>query len=1044
MNIFISYSREDQNIAKKLYSDIQSAGMTPWLDLNDLLPGQNWKAVIKEKIIESEFFIALLSLNSLSKKGFVHKEIKIALDLLDERPTPSSIFLIPVRINDCKPLDEKLQDLHWVDIFPSYENGLSKILHVLSSDFNDNSTLLKPETTRKELSFIDKIAELYRLFHYEVEFNTIVCDHKVDLFLTGHLGDLTIYRIISCYLTEVGLNDLVVFQNKIDSIRQKYPSVIGTIVSGVSFSDIVSSNANKYHNIQLITFMELSSQLVDGFTYAQKLIKECESNSLYQIDCYIENFVRYEPDSKDYPAFNAIEEWLHDEVWNQLTILGDLGTGKTFLTRILSYRLAKKFLESPLDNPLPIRIDLRNADREFSIEGLVLTHMSRNGLAKVTFDAFQYSLYEGNIILILDGFDEMSSRVSPIVTKRNFNELMKCVKKRAKVLLTCRTHYFKSRSEEEEMLIGGNKEYESESVRDLYWELTSRKGYKIIYLRSFNVSQIEEYIHKKLGKSSEEALKKIRNTYNLMELSQRPLLLDMVIKSIDKIKSNKINIVSLYEVFTDAWIHREQWRELLTPKIKLDFLKSLSFSLWQENLQNIHYTKLIEYLKNELSELIFNPQDLLELDHEVRIATFLNRDELGYYGFAHKSFGEYFLARYLSIGFNNRNVDCLKIKQLTPEIVLFLYEMVDFHSIKIYLTEILQNEYKYQISENALICLYYFLRHKTVYENKEIKISLPVKMNLNGSHLSQIVLENAIMKEANLSKADLSEAILNGVNLDGSNLIKTKLSKADLQFSIICNSNLSSADLLESNLESTDFSNSILDNADFSKSNLIRTVLKNTTLNNTKFDGVFLNQEDHERLKIEIGTELYHALFGRVDKYDIINQKWELIENNLSFIEKVSYAACRRTGVEKEDISSYVKLQILERNIYDRLKDETQYKIRNYIQAIALSIARDFEIREKRYSDFLDDDLIILEELPDNIDDPEMLTIKADLKTKLFEVMEKSLSKDNVLILKAHYIEEKSLSEISDEFDIPVNRLHRRIRKAIEILKNEISKIDDR
>ena len=138
---------------------------------------------------------------------------------------------------------------------------------------------------------------------------------------------------------------------------------------------------------------------------------------------------------------------------------------------------------------MPVRIDLRHADREFSLEGLILNHLYRSGLPQVSFDIFLYSLFEGNIVLILDGFDEMAARVSPLVTRRNFHELARCVQKRSKVLLTCRTHYFKSRTEEEEVILGDRNKFDA-NVRELYWELISRKGYRIAYLSPFTFSQV--------------------------------------------------------------------------------------------------------------------------------------------------------------------------------------------------------------------------------------------------------------------------------------------------------------------------------------------------------------------------------------------------------------------------------------------------------------------------------------------------------------------------------------------------------------------------
>ncbi len=61
MKVFISYAREDLEIAKKLRNDLEKAGIKTWLDKEDLLPGQYWKTVILREIKESSHFIALLS-----------------------------------------------------------------------------------------------------------------------------------------------------------------------------------------------------------------------------------------------------------------------------------------------------------------------------------------------------------------------------------------------------------------------------------------------------------------------------------------------------------------------------------------------------------------------------------------------------------------------------------------------------------------------------------------------------------------------------------------------------------------------------------------------------------------------------------------------------------------------------------------------------------------------------------------------------------------------------------------------------------------------
>jgi hypothetical protein len=131
MKVFISYARKDCKLAQKLFNDLRSNGINAWLDVEDLLPGQNWKTTIENEIQNSTHFIALLSTNSINKRGFFQKELKFAINVLDEIPI-SDIYFIPVRLEECKPNHRELQELHWVDLFPDYNNGLDKILEVLT------------------------------------------------------------------------------------------------------------------------------------------------------------------------------------------------------------------------------------------------------------------------------------------------------------------------------------------------------------------------------------------------------------------------------------------------------------------------------------------------------------------------------------------------------------------------------------------------------------------------------------------------------------------------------------------------------------------------------------------------------------------------------------------------------------------------------------------------------------------------------------------------------------------------------------------------
>jgi formylglycine-generating enzyme required for sulfatase activity len=147
--IFISYAREDSQIAKQLYRDLQKEEFLPWLDKENLLGGQNWPTEISKAIKKSSFFLALLSSNSLGKRGYVQKELKIALDIFDGFPS-KDIFLIPVYVDACEEaLEERLKDIHGIALHESYEDGLEQLFRTLKHYGKRKNTAL-PGSAKKD------------------------------------------------------------------------------------------------------------------------------------------------------------------------------------------------------------------------------------------------------------------------------------------------------------------------------------------------------------------------------------------------------------------------------------------------------------------------------------------------------------------------------------------------------------------------------------------------------------------------------------------------------------------------------------------------------------------------------------------------------------------------------------------------------------------------------------------------------------------------------------------------------------------------------
>ncbi|MBP7687715.1 MAG: toll/interleukin-1 receptor domain-containing protein, partial [Thermoflexales bacterium] len=100
LRVFLCHASSDKPAVRDLYQRLRADGFEPWLDEEDILPGQDWKREIPKAVRESDIVLVCLSKHSINKEGYVQKEIKVALDVAEEKPD-DVIFLIPVKLEEC-------------------------------------------------------------------------------------------------------------------------------------------------------------------------------------------------------------------------------------------------------------------------------------------------------------------------------------------------------------------------------------------------------------------------------------------------------------------------------------------------------------------------------------------------------------------------------------------------------------------------------------------------------------------------------------------------------------------------------------------------------------------------------------------------------------------------------------------------------------------------------------------------------------------------------------------------------------------------------
>ena len=125
--VFLCHASDDKQRVRELYQRLRADGFAPWLDEENLIPGQNWEQEIRKAVNNAGAVLVCLSQQSITKTGFVQKEIRIALDAAEERPE-DTIYIIPARLEECA-VPDRLRTWQWVDLFA--DRGYEQLLRSL-------------------------------------------------------------------------------------------------------------------------------------------------------------------------------------------------------------------------------------------------------------------------------------------------------------------------------------------------------------------------------------------------------------------------------------------------------------------------------------------------------------------------------------------------------------------------------------------------------------------------------------------------------------------------------------------------------------------------------------------------------------------------------------------------------------------------------------------------------------------------------------------------------------------------------------------------
>lgn len=175
--IFISYATPDRERVLPFYNHLNAAGFVTWMDFKSIMPGQNWDFEIKKALDRSQAILIFISHNSVERRSYLQKEMKIALENFTEKLI-SDIYIIPIMLDDVE-LPEQLNNIQSVK--SSDSDCFQKVVDSIRFQFEKLGIEVKQKQESHHISWsINEITESWEgLPGYSVSFQELIFQSKL-------------------------------------------------------------------------------------------------------------------------------------------------------------------------------------------------------------------------------------------------------------------------------------------------------------------------------------------------------------------------------------------------------------------------------------------------------------------------------------------------------------------------------------------------------------------------------------------------------------------------------------------------------------------------------------------------------------------------------------------------------------------------------------------------------------------------------------------------------------------------------------------------
>jgi len=597
--------------------------------------------------------------------------------------------------------------------------GVYEILRILKKEKleiykqEDEIIYHKIEPPKYELSWKREVKELVELKWKSFKFNEEEDWHDLSDCWIGLNVKSNKKVAVYCSLYEPTIEELEKFVDYCDTVTSsnKIERYLVLIKEGEEcYTKHITDKKIKVYSLNY-----LLSKLVDFqdyfFEIKNRILNQGISESSIKIlDSYVPSLITTANNDKGLQLDRFLEDWLGEISQRQLALLGEYGQGKSTSMLMLTYEITHKIRK---ETRIPILIELRGK----SPSTLQPVELFGAWASPYGIDprALLKLLQHGKLLIIFEGFDEMSQVGSKENRLNHFRALWKFAYKKSKIIITGRPNFFLD-----------DKELKSALGID---ELTATGPHcEAIHLTPFSIKQIKQSLRWIESDYKKQILELANANKNFFEIVSRPSLLFIVAillreKGVSIFEDN-LNSAKVMSLFIASSLKRQIDKQRDNVKfMRLNelerkyFLKGIAAYMAQNQLQNQiipeefneAIVNLYENIPEELSQDLSivrdefsgylkvrfddEPNPIEEIETDVRTYGILVRDfsRMGALKFPHKSFYEFLFAEYLFDGIesikSSEYVAIYKSTQATFDKVMSWPESLSF------LGELLENKY---------------------------------------------------------------------------------------------------------------------------------------------------------------------------------------------------------------------------------------------------------------------------------------------------------------------------------------------------------------